>query len=251
MLRHGFIRQGKVRIFYHSKGFIFEREGFSFIADEVRPSSQGWDKKPVYSDDNISFFALPLFPSDDSISPLSPSKRKRDELESVDAEGSSAKSVRLSAANKRSNPYATEEFNPAKLQGKEAEEWLDFLISKMFRTRIPVIGALDMLSDPNTQWAEEVSKYEANFDLKQFHLPLPMHTNFAYSLCYLGVAKRIRGKFDNNKAAVLHIPKGPIRSRLTNGETVVLEDGRQITPDMCVSPPDRSAVGYLCFCARS
>lgn len=41
-----------------------------------------------------------------------------------------------------------------------------------------------------------------------------------------------RGKFDVKKAKELGVPAGPIRGRLAQGETITLENGRVITPDM-------------------
>ncbi|EKX53583.1 hypothetical protein GUITHDRAFT_132689 [Guillardia theta CCMP2712] len=44
------------------------------------------------------------------------------------------------------------------------------------------------------------------------------------------------GKFDVKKAEELKVPKGPMRGKLVKGETIVLEDGRKISPSDCVGP---------------
>lgn len=104
------------------------------------------------------------------------------------------------------------------------------------------------LSDPDAPlWGEAASKFEGVYDQKRYQAPLPKPSTVDQSLCYLGVAKRTRGKFDAKRAQALGIEKGKVRGHLANGETVTLEDGRVITPDMCVGQPDRSAV---CHCLQ-
>ena len=51
------------------------------------------------------------------------------------------------------------------------------------------------------------------------------------------VEKMRPGKFDKPHALELGIPEGPLFSRLQKGQTVTLEDGRTITPDMVLGPP--------------
>jgi len=46
----------------------------------------------------------------------------------------------------------------------------------------------------------------------------------------------IPGKFDMAAAVKLGVPAGPQRGMLVRGETVTLQDGTVVTPDMCVGP---------------
>ena len=46
----------------------------------------------------------------------------------------------------------------------------------------------------------------------------------------------IPGKFDMAAAVKLGVPSGPQRGMLVRGETVTLQDGTVVTPDMCVGP---------------
>ena len=45
------------------------------------------------------------------------------------------------------------------------------------------------------------------------------------------------GKFDKPKALKLGIPEGPLFSRLQRGNSITLDDGKKITPDMVLGPP--------------
>jgi ribonuclease Z len=45
------------------------------------------------------------------------------------------------------------------------------------------------------------------------------------------------GKFDKPKALKLGIPEGPLFSKLQQGKTVTLKDGRKIKPDSVLGPP--------------
>lgn len=61
---------------------------------------------------------------------------------------------------------------------------------------------------------------------------LPPTTPSHSSVCYIFKNYPQRGKFDPKKAQALKVPKGPSYRQLTQGESVVSEDGVTITPDM-------------------
>ena len=46
----------------------------------------------------------------------------------------------------------------------------------------------------------------------------------------------IPGKFDMRAAAELGVPNGPQRGRLVRGESITLDDGSVVSPEMCVGP---------------
>jgi len=56
------------------------------------------------------------------------------------------------------------------------------------------------------------------------------------ALAYALEEKKRPGKFNKPKALKLGIPEGPLFSKLQHGETITLEDGRKITPDMVLGP---------------
>ncbi|KAI9368760.1 hypothetical protein BJX61DRAFT_200448 [Aspergillus egyptiacus] len=57
------------------------------------------------------------------------------------------------------------------------------------------------------------------------------------TLCYIVKNHDIRGKFDPQKALELGVPKGPSFGVLTKGESVTVEGGTVVTPDMVLGPP--------------
>jgi len=56
-------------------------------------------------------------------------------------------------------------------------------------------------------------------------------------LAYVVKTADLPGKFDNERAKALQIPRGPLYSKLVRGETITLPDGRVIQPSDCVGPP--------------
>ncbi|UCH71551.1 MAG: ribonuclease Z [Thermoplasmatales archaeon] len=57
------------------------------------------------------------------------------------------------------------------------------------------------------------------------------------TLAYALDEKMRAGKFDKTKALKLKIPEGPLFSKLQNGKTIKLKDGKKITPDMVLGRP--------------
>ena len=59
----------------------------------------------------------------------------------------------------------------------------------------------------------------------------------ANALGYVLVEKDRLGRFDPARARELGVPEGSLWGRLQRGETVTLDDGRQVEPDTIVGPP--------------
>jgi ribonuclease Z len=57
------------------------------------------------------------------------------------------------------------------------------------------------------------------------------------AIAYALQEKMRPGKFYKPKALKLNIPEGPLFSKLQRGETIILKDGRKITPDKVLGPP--------------
>ena len=55
-----------------------------------------------------------------------------------------------------------------------------------------------------------------------------------------------RGPFNNNKAEALRIPSGPLRSKLANGQSILLPNGEKITPDQVLGAEQPGRI--LAFC---
>ena len=58
-----------------------------------------------------------------------------------------------------------------------------------------------------------------------------------HSVCYLFVLADVPGKFDNDRAEALGVPRGAVRGQLCRGQSIVLDSGVTITPDEVCSPP--------------
>jgi ribonuclease Z len=58
-----------------------------------------------------------------------------------------------------------------------------------------------------------------------------------HSVCYLFVLADVPGKFDNDRAEALGVPRGAVRGQLCRGQAIVLESGVTITPEQVCSPP--------------
>lgn len=58
------------------------------------------------------------------------------------------------------------------------------------------------------------------------------------AMSYIVKGRPQRGSFQRQKAQALGVPHGPLFGKLTAGLTVTLDDGRVITPDQVMSPPD-------------
>lgn len=65
---------------------------------------------------------------------------------------------------------------------------------------------------------------------------LPSATPRHSSLVYFVRGPEQPGKFNAAKAKELGVKPGPLNGRLAKGETIVLPDGTQVTPEMCVGP---------------
>ncbi|OJD19610.1 hypothetical protein AJ78_00467 [Emergomyces pasteurianus Ep9510] len=57
------------------------------------------------------------------------------------------------------------------------------------------------------------------------------------SISYIIQHHDVRGKFNAEKAMALGVPRGPLFSKLTSGQSVEATDGKTITPDMVIGEP--------------
>lgn len=189
------------------------------------------DDIPIYKDEHISVFALPVSA----------------EIQSQEASGSvtlshSETSVdsRRSGKRKRSpSPAALPlqefishpDFDPTTLVGKMAQDWLRYIVRTMF----PGSAAKPVVSSAKIEHVSQPSG---------FNCPLPSLPicNQRATLAYAVVGPRVRGKFDVKRAEVLGLKAGPLRARVARGETVVVmgQDGveRSVGPSDVVGPSE-------------
>ncbi|KAM6497244.1 hypothetical protein JOM56_007717 [Amanita muscaria] len=214
--------------------------------------------EPIYKDDNITVYGIPIAPSvlaqGDALgdSPLkqkrkrSPSPHRTLKRASIAKADSSLPTTTLEQISSQLG------FSPSSLSGDLAQEWKTSLVKVMFpaskkhETKIakekgnerdetrkkgkPTAAIVEEhdLPEPDLEpGTENIDIYKRAKVPDGYHLQLPP---FSYpgagssdsppTLAYLVIGPRIRGKFDAKKAGQLGIPNGPIRRRLINGETV-------------------------------
>lgn len=69
------------------------------------------------------------------------------------------------------------------------------------------------------------------------HSRLPRTSPTNSSLCYIFEGPETPGKFMSQVAKSLGVPHGPMNGRLQKGESITLDDGRIVTPGMCIGAP--------------
>jgi ribonuclease Z len=196
-----------------------------------------WDTEPVFTDENLAVYALPLWPEAAVSEPEGMATKRTEQEAALDPSVIPSKKTRtFMDPSIHTNLYSYEEFNPTALQGEKAEEWNNLLIRRMFKIKSPFPK-----TEPDAQLSER-SELEQYLVFKYTHLPLPPHIYQPIALCYFGAAKPVRGKFDDKRANELGVPRGPMRRLLTRGQTITLDDGTVVTPEMCVHPPEPPAV---------
>ena len=71
-------------------------------------------------------------------------------------------------------------------------------------------------------------------------------------LCYVIETKVLPGKFDIVKAKALGVPTGPLFGQLQGGKSVVLADGKIVTPEEVVGPSEKARYAIIaCNCSQS
>ncbi|KAI0360608.1 hypothetical protein OH77DRAFT_1393497 [Trametes cingulata] len=196
-------------------------------------------------------------------SPEGPSKRRSPPI--TDRTVDSASPVSASLVERARAPG----FQPSKLTGEDAQEWRKLILQDMFPYEEPAESddALSSVQKEKARLAQAQAKKLTggggmDVDAPPRRVPVLSREHFFArlprlaeggdlsspstlpTLAYLLVGPTVRGKFDARKAEELGIPNGPIRGRLTKGETVTLEvdDGqggkmqRTVRPEECVGP---------------
>lgn len=237
------------------------------------------DPEPVFVDDNLTVYGIPLSSSkslDKDVEPDSTfqagSKRKR----SPSPESPSKRGPNETHSESRPLPLKermrTKSFDPTTLQGVDAQEWRKMNVLNMFgdfeeltttREKAEATPADKNLpgaassSFGTKASADETRVRPARRFFPNFKQRLP---EFRYpsgqakkTLCYVCVGPRQRGRFDNMKAKELGIPNGPIRGRLVAGETIkfTVDDGkggkveRVVRPEECLGASEAPKASLL------
>ncbi|KAL7284142.1 hypothetical protein ACG7TL_001423 [Trametes sanguinea] len=252
--------------------------------------------EPVFKDDNLTVYGIPLYPTLDGDQPVEntdadpasdaadrPLKRKREDSPQgsskrrtpplTDHTIESTSPVSRSLSTRARSPH----FQPHALVGDDAQEWRKLMLQEMFplqespmldtglskkekeRARLAQVqakkagtaGSAPAAEGSTAQPARTRAPSLVSPEKRNARLP-PLAEGDASAppalptLAYLLVGPSVRGKFDAKKAEALGVPRGPIRGKLTKGETITFEvdDGnggktqRTVRPEECVGPPE-------------
>ncbi|KAI8986907.1 beta-lactamase-like protein [Trametes punicea] len=246
---------------------------------------------PVYKDDILTVYAIPIYPTSSGAEELAEVRKTADMEESANRPLKRKRQTSPLGPAKRRTPPLTDHtldtdsavsdtltsrarsprFDPRTLVGEDAQEWRKLMLQDMF----PMEELA--LHDPAHSKKEKERARLAQVQAKKAigsegvesggpsprGVPVPLvspekrftrlpglaevdrrDTPALPTLAYLLVGPSVRGKFDVKKAEELGLPRGPIRGRLTRGETVTFEvdDGkggkiqRTVRPEDCVGP---------------
>ncbi|KAK0202420.1 beta-lactamase-like protein [Desarmillaria ectypa] len=198
---------------------------------------------PTFKDDNITVYSIPVFPTSDVPMPentgpifetITPKTLKR----------------------KRQSEGLEATQSPESLEGEAADDWRRLLVQTMFPE--PEKPAKKQRS--SQEKSEETSGYKDEYRRRRrapqgfykqqpkFISPHPRRDSdpsLTPTLSYIVAGPRVRGKFDAEKAEMLKIPSGPLRSRLTKGQTITfnVKEGdamveRTVKPEEIIGPSE-------------
>lgn len=126
------------------------------------------------------------------------------------------------------------------LSQAKVDRWQSMIVSDMFGRQVrPPLPAVDRETN-GTPFVVARRFSPAKADTR-YPSPLPPIEDRYVDMVYVCHTPDVRGKFDAVRAAQLNVPNGPIRGRLTKGETIEVDDesapgGKRIVrPEDCMS----------------
>ncbi|KAG2355809.1 hypothetical protein BDR07DRAFT_1425171 [Suillus spraguei] len=190
------------------------RENLSVNLIEIPTSclpDESPDDVPIYKDDNISVFALPISAEGQSLEASGSVTLPHLETNGVNRRSGKRKRSPSPAVPPLQEVISHPDFDPTTLVGDMAQEWLRHIVRTMF----PGSAAKPVVSSAKVEHVSQPSN---------FNRPLPSlpACNLRATLAYAVVGPRVRGKFDVNRAEALGLKAGPLRARVARGETVTV-----------------------------
>ena len=185
---------------------------------------------PVYKDKNVSIYAIPIsastsdmpIPTEEPSLPLgSPSSSKRKHPD-IYENAPATKRTPLGSSTRKGSPQGSTQSNMIK---EDPDSWRKLIIGRMF----PGDGGLTFHGG-------------VGISARELRQPLPSWHHRPFATSYLVVGPEFRGKFDGVLADELGVPYGPVRRQLTSGQSITLENGQVITPEMVVGKASLAAV---------
>ena len=104
---------------------------------------------------------------------------------------------------------------------------------------LPIGGNRRNINQEEVEEEDQNEEEERNIEGKGVHI------------CYIIETKVLPGKFDIKKAKELGVPIGPLCKQLQSGNSIILQDGRVITPELVVGPSEKSRfAAIICNCSN-
>lgn len=151
------------------------------------------------------------------------------------------------------NPLASR-FKPANLLPAVLRQWTDLVVGDMFGKRF---SNPSMTSRPGSPPIHQhpLTTHDGIIrfarPIPQLALPPVSDRDIQTEMVYICQAPDVRGKFDVAKATALGLPSGPLRGKLTKGESVEVDDPsveggkRTIRPEDCLVGGGPGAVSQV------
>ena len=243
-----------------ARSFVF-RQGMPMDVDEYAEGTERTgpelEWQPTWEDENIVVWAIPIMPADQEN--LTPKKRE----ESNKGQGVSRKrSHKDYMKGQRQGESAIFPTDSDINREDQAQKLRDHVVHEMFRSswrfdklvETPLakvnLPAKIFVRDPKTN---SLLPYDGPLPGGTAPVPdvnvfvrkpwpgalvthLPPTTPSSTALSYIVRNHAQRGKFNVRKAKDLRVPSGPMFRQLTKGASVILEDGRTVTPDQVLEP---------------
>ncbi|EHL01759.1 putative ribonuclease Z 1 [Glarea lozoyensis 74030] len=229
-----------------ARRFIFRR-GMPLRLNEFTSRKGGRkDWEPSMQDDFVNVWAMVVEPEVTNTS--SPKKRTHEEFSGND------EAVRLGEADLQDEDIKTQ-MRQAVVADMFDSNWrMDALVvKKLSEVALPAAifvrteeGKIEKYTGPMPTEGEDVPDVDV---LVRNPWPgalvdkLPDATPVTSSVCYLIKTHMQRGKFDPKTAIKLGVKPGPLFRQLTEGNSVTIEDGTVVTPDM-VMGASRKGSGF-------
>ncbi|WOO84919.1 Ribonuclease Z 1 [Vanrija pseudolonga] len=140
---------------------------------------------------------------------------------------------------------------PAQLPEARLDQWTSTIVKDMFR------GIQDPAERKAARPPQPYPGMRApSVPMDRFPLPIPSDADVATDMVYILRTPEVRGKFDVVKAAALGVPGGPVRGKLTRGESIEVEDknapgGKRIVrPEDCLVGGGPGSILIVVSCAE-
>ena len=245
-----------------ARRFVF-RQSMHVDVNEIEFSEATTSDEPTWSDDKVRIWAMSIPPSDSILS--SNDSKHREAMVSNNQTNTTIDRAKRNHDEFSQETETRSEAQPVgQHQHQESRELKHSIVSNMFNSdwhrndmiETPLaqvqMPAAIFVRDPTTR---EVTPYEGpqpgdGTPLPELNVLVrkpwpgantvslpPIHNlGFQPAVSYIVKGHPQRGRFDPAKAIALGIPRGQLYSRLAAGESVTLENGRTIRPDMVLGP---------------